>query len=119
MAKRRDYQAEYRHRVSRRREGPQLPRRVLRGHGAIPVGIARKLEAGELSAAEREVYAPTIRRYEARYGPAGHGRAGRERTLPRRFDSEEEAEEWAEDFVPTGYFHVKGVAGKWVIAVLR
>ena len=117
MARRRDYQAEYRARVARNKG---LPRSVARGHGEIPADVARKLERGEISKGERRRFAKGIRAYEAHWGPAGRGRAGRERRMARTFASRQDAEDWANDLGVSGAsFRVEERGAGFVVVILR
>lgn len=114
----RDYSAEYRR---RKRANASVPVVVRRGHGLLPIGVARRLEAGELSAYERRRYAPSIARYEERYGPAGH-HAGKRHRIRTTFGSEEEARAWAEENlagVLLDYLRFYQVRGMWRIELLR
>lgn len=128
MARRRDYHKEY---LARLRRGRGLPTAVRRGHGPLSAARAKALERGSAKDASREQKAEArrirraapkaVRAYEQKYGPAGGGHAGRERTIPRPFRTEQQAR----DFVETDWgvsgdsYRVTQTSRGWKVTVLR
>lgn len=127
----RTYRAEY---AARKRRGEEagVPLSVARGHGPIPVRIARGVERqaqGHPRALSRETlarYRRGIAEYERKYhGGLVTGQTIRQRRRgiwePKQFASKEEAEEWLEDNgIPSAYaeFH-QAPSGAWRIRRLH
>ena len=132
MAKERDYRKEYQARV-RRAKG--LPRLVARGHGPLSAARARALEKGSAKDASstdrrearriRRTSARNVAAYESRYGPAGGGHVGRERTLGRSFASREDAHGFIARNYPSvdpdsEYVEYRQLAsGRWKVTLKR
>ena len=97
-----------------------MPKAVAAGHGELPLSVAKRLEAGNLSATDRQRYSDRIEAYERRYGPAGQ-RAGKRHTFPRVFATRQSAVNYARHRlqVPEGYYRVDKVKGGWQLTLLR
>lgn len=122
----RDYRAEYQARLARARRD-HVPTNVARGHGPVPLRIARGLErqrAGgkALPAKTLRKYRKGIGRYERRqWGELGTAREvlGKSRAgvpVPIAFRTRESAEEWLEEAgIPTTeeYVEFKEMDGTW------
>lgn len=135
MARRsRTYRAEYEARIRRARQAG-VPTTVARGHGPVPLRIAKRLEAQRRGTARKPIsrktfdkYRRGIGQYQKRYWggfEVGSHTFGvtRHRRLPARFASREQAEEYLDD---EGY-HISGTSltfeqletGEWVIHILH
>jgi hypothetical protein len=119
MARQRNYRKEYLART-RQQRGHRLPKEILRGHGALPAAVAKRLESGDITKAERAEYTQAIVRYEQQYGPAGSGRVGRVRPVPGGFKSKRQAESWVETHqIPLHYARIVQRGEKWRLTILR
>ena len=98
-----------------------IPLNVARGHGTIPADVAERLEKGQLKAGEKRKYEKQIKQYEKKYGPAGHGRAGRKRNMARGFASRDDAMAYATEVfgVPENYVRITERGERFYITLLR
>jgi predicted ArsR family transcriptional regulator len=117
----RNYKAEYAARV---RRYPNLPRRIVRGHGEVPARVAQAAEKGQLTENQRTRYREGLAAYERRYGPAKAGRPKahypRERRLREQFRTREQAEATAQGLgLSADYFRAEEGAGGWSLIILR
>lgn len=117
----------YGQRVARaKREG--LPTKIARGHGPIPIRIARGVERQRkghpraLPVKTQEKYRTGIARYERQqYGRLVTGHSLRRKGFPNR----EGAIEWLQEMIPelspqSSYVQIlREPGGRWTITVLR
>jgi hypothetical protein len=121
----RDYQAENK---ARRKQFRDLPAKVAYGHGEIPAYIARKAEAGTLTAREQRIYKRRLIAYQARYGPTkSKKRPGVRHNFPELFDSRGDAIEAIHRLrIPydpgdpeNNYARIQKKGDKWQVIIFR
>lgn len=133
-ALRRNYAKEYTARTRAARE-TGVPLKVARGHGEVPVRLARRLEAQRRGTARKPIprktfdkYRKGIAQYQKRYWgefEVGTHALGQTRTrpLPRTFRSEQEAYDYLEEQgYPTtpDYVTVRQLpTGRWIVILLH
>lgn len=126
----RTYRAEY---AARKRRGEEagVPLSVARGHGPIPMRLARRLEAQKAGTSRRPIpratiarYGAGIREYEREWWGGFVTGVGRVKALPYRFPSRQLAEEFIDEMgygtIPRGYITIQQrPAGDWVLLITR